>query len=77
LAIITLIVDTFRELYEWCICDVSRRAMHDAHLEWKAEYNKLLNICSSIHYSRIAMNGEAVVKGLDELDAYFRQENVN
>lgn len=62
---------------EWCIADVSSRAMHDAYHEYKNEYNKLKSICARIDYARIAMNGEAVMKGLDALAAYFREENMN
>jgi hypothetical protein len=62
---------------EWCIADLSSRCMHDAYLEYKAEYNKLLNICTGIYYARIAMRSDLVGKGLNELDDYFRGENVN
>jgi hypothetical protein len=62
---------------EWCIADVSNRAMHDAYLEYKAEYNKLLNICTGIYYARIALRNDLVIDGLNKLDAYFREENMN
>lgn len=62
---------------EWCIADVSSRAMHDAYHEYKNEYNKLINVCTSIYYARIALRRDLVMKGLDDLDHYFRGENMN
>ena len=62
---------------QWCIGGVSSRATHDAYIDYKTEYNELLSICASICYARIAMNESLVRKGLNELDNYFREENVN
>lgn len=63
--------------HEWCIADLSSRCMHDAYLEYKAEYIKLINICTGIYYARIALRHDLVIEGLNKLDAYFREENMN
>lgn len=47
------------------------------NLTYKSEYEKLLFICSKIYYSRISMNEEGVKNGLNEIDNYFRTENLN
>ena len=44
---------------------------------YKAEFEKLRHICIGIYYARIAMREDLVIKGLEELDAYFREPNVN
>ena len=44
---------------------------------YKTEYNTLRDICIGIYYARIAMRNDLVVKGLEELDWYFREPNMN
>lgn len=44
---------------------------------YKAEYDKLRSICLSIYYARIAMKQDDVIKGLEKLDSYFREPNIN
>ena len=44
---------------------------------YKAEYDKLRSICSRIYYARIAMREDIVIKGLSEIDNYFREPNMN
>lgn len=45
--------------------------------EYKEEYEILRGICISIYYARIAMREDLVIKGLAEIDAYFRESNMN
>lgn len=45
--------------------------------EYKQEYETLRHICSRIYYARIAMREDLVIKGLEEIDAYFREPNMN
>ena len=47
------------------------------HENYKAEYDKLRSICLSIYYARIAMKQDDVIKGLEKLDSYFREPNMN
>ena len=54
-----------------CVCDDKQIG------SYKEEYEKLRSICAGIYYARIAMRGDLVAKGLDELDAYFREPNMN
>jgi hypothetical protein len=44
---------------------------------YKDEYEKLYAICLHIHYARIAMRSDLVLKGLEDIDAYFRNPNMN
>ena len=44
---------------------------------YKEEFEKLRHICLKIYYARIAMREDLVIKGLDEIDAYFREPNMN
>lgn len=41
------------------------------------EYNELVSICAGIYYARIAMDESKVLQGLDKIDAFFREENMN
>jgi hypothetical protein len=41
------------------------------------DYNELIHICLSIHYARIGMDEVRVVEGLNKIDAFFREENMN
>jgi hypothetical protein len=41
------------------------------------DYNELIHICLGIHYARIGMDEKRVVKGLNKIDAFFREENMN
>ena len=45
------------------------------------QYHELLSIALRIHYARIAMNNDGVVKGLDDIDKFIRdlsdEENFN
>lgn len=43
----------------------------------EAEYNKLIHICFSIYYARIGMDENRVIEGLNKIDAFFREENMN
>lgn len=64
---------------EHCTCHNS--AMHmqyqSSYQMYKDEYEKLYAICLHIHYARIAMREDLVVKGLEDIDAYFRNPNIN
>ena len=44
---------------------------------YKEEFEKLRHICLKIYYARIAMREDLIIKGLDEIDAYFREPNMN
>ena len=44
---------------------------------YKNEYNKLHEICLAIYYARIAMRDDVIIKGLEKLDQYFREPNMN
>lgn len=44
---------------------------------YKKEYNILRDICLRIYYARIAMRDDIVIKGLLEIDNYFREPNIN
>jgi hypothetical protein len=46
-------------------------------ISYKQEYEKLRHICIGIYYARIALRADLVIKGLEELDAYFREPNMN
>lgn len=41
------------------------------------DYNELIHICLGIHYARIAMDEKCVVEGLNKIDSFFREENMN
>lgn len=61
----------------------NKRDQFKAHMdkvflnEYKEEYEKLRHICLRIYYARIAMREDLVIKGLEEIDAYFREPNMN
>jgi len=64
---------------EHCTC--YNNAMHLHHQtsnkKYKDEYEELRAICLFIHCARIAMREDLVVKGLEDIDAYFREPNMN
>jgi hypothetical protein len=41
------------------------------------EHDILHDICLRIYYARIAMREDLVIKGLSEIDNYFREPNLN
>ena len=41
------------------------------------DYNELIHICLGIRYARIGMDENRVVEGLNKIDAFFREENMN
>lgn len=43
----------------------------------ETDYNELLHICLGIHYARIGMDQNRVIQGLEAIDAFFREENMN
>lgn len=58
-------------------CTCSSQYSHPINSPYKTEYNTLRDICIGIYYARIAMRNDLVVKGLEELDRYFREPNMN
>lgn len=48
---------------------------HSQQLE--RDLNELESICLEIYYNRIALNHEGVRRGLDKMDHFFRDENMN
>lgn len=44
---------------------------------YKEEYEILRDICLRIYFSRIAMREDLIIKGLLEIDNYFREPNMN
>ena len=56
---------------EFCSCNEKQIGTY------KEEYEKLRSICLRIYYARIAMREDLVIKGLEEIDAYFREPNMN
>jgi hypothetical protein len=58
-----------------CTCDNSTQQTSDE--SYKNEYKRLRSICLNIHYARIAMREDLVIKGLEDIDAYFREPNMN
>lgn len=61
----------------------NKRDQFKAHMdkvfpnEYKEEFEKLRHICIGIYYARIAMREDLIIKGLEEIDAYFREPNMN
>ena len=43
----------------------------------ETEYNELIHICLGIYYARIGMDENKVIEGLNKIDAFFREENMN
>jgi hypothetical protein len=65
---------------EHCTCHVhygTPLQYQSSHQMYKDEYEKLYAICLRIHYARIAMRSDLVLKGLEDIDTYFRTPNMN
>ena len=45
--------------------------------DYQPQNKELHSICLRIYYARIAMRQDLVIKGLEEIDAYFREPNMN
>lgn len=43
----------------------------------ETDYNELIHICMGIYYARISMDVNRVIQGLESIDAFFREENMN
>ena len=65
-----------------CTCNSPTHQPNDAPckdwlMTYKDEYEKLQSICLRIYYARIAMREDLVIKGLEDIDEYFREPNMN
>jgi len=53
--------------------DIAHKRLRNVEIN----YNALIHICLGIYYARVSMNQEKVIEGLNAIDAFFREENMN
>lgn len=60
-----------------CTCRYYPPIHNTSTATYKEEYIKLKSICHRIHCARIAMREDLAIKGLEDIDNYFRESNIN
>lgn len=56
---------------EYCKCN------QIPNISYIQKYNELNSICLGIYYARISMREDLVKKGLEQIDRFFREPNMN